>query len=92
MSQGEHAAHTASLARVEGSPPAAPRRLRSSLRPPGASTAYAVLRWRSGPPGDTAWPAPAQLALRGRKVPFRPVLRTVAHPLCYLKRWNFLIR
>ena len=39
MRQGEHAAHTASLARAEGSLMAAQRRLRSSLRPPGASTA-----------------------------------------------------
>ena len=28
----------------------------TSLRTPGASTAHAVLRWRSGPPGDTPDP------------------------------------
>ena len=36
ITQGEHATHTASLARVEGSPPAAPRRLRLRRRPPKA--------------------------------------------------------
>ena len=43
-------------------PPATPTRktARTSLRPPGASTAHAVLRWRSGPPGDP--PGPLRLA------------------------------